>query len=93
MFFYLLVRPRVNVIEAHSLSSSSSSSSPSSHLLNLLRLCRFVRLVVDLASPRYYDYKAGANLILITPDANISDVLWDLELNDRVSSDRECSWV
>ena len=58
-------------------------------------LVSFVSFVssVDLASTRYYDYKAGANLILITPDANISDVLWDLELNNRVSSVRECSWV
>uniref|UniRef100_A0A7S0NMP4 Uncharacterized protein n=1 Tax=Calcidiscus leptoporus TaxID=127549 RepID=A0A7S0NMP4_9EUKA len=29
----------------------------------------------------YYDYRAGANLILITPDTNASDVLWDLELD------------
>jgi len=58
-------------------------------------LVSFVSFVssVDLASTRYYDYKAGANLILITPDANISDVLWDLELNNRVSSVRECLWV
>lgn len=29
----------------------------------------------------YYDYKAKANLLLITPDANASDVLFDLELD------------
>ena len=33
----------------------------------------------------YYDSIAGANLILITPDANKSDVLWDLELNTKKS--------
>jgi len=33
----------------------------------------------------YYDYQAGANLIVITPDANVSDVLWDLELNSHHS--------
>eukprot|EP01062_Namystynia_karyoxenos_P075073 TRINITY_DN72232_c0_g1_i1.p1 TRINITY_DN72232_c0_g1~~TRINITY_DN72232_c0_g1_i1.p1 ORF type:complete len:200 (+),score=70.03 TRINITY_DN72232_c0_g1_i1:77-601(+) len=29
----------------------------------------------------YYDVLRGANLIQITPDANESDVLWDLELD------------
>ena len=33
----------------------------------------------------YYDWGRGANLIVITPDADPSAVLWDLELNDRHS--------
>ena len=33
----------------------------------------------------YYDWERGANLLVITPDADPSAVLWDLELNDRHS--------
>ena len=33
----------------------------------------------------WYDSVRGANLITITPDANKSDVLWDLELNTKHS--------
>ena len=33
----------------------------------------------------YYDWKRQANLILITPDANETDVLWDLELGNHHS--------
>jgi hypothetical protein len=33
----------------------------------------------------YYDFEQGANLILITPDANQSDVLHDLELDTKHS--------
>jgi hypothetical protein len=33
----------------------------------------------------YYDADRGANLILITPDSNMSDVVWDLELDDHRS--------
>ena len=33
----------------------------------------------------YYDSEQGANLILISPDSNRSDVLWDLELDTRTS--------
>ena len=33
----------------------------------------------------YYDSDRGANLIVITPDANRTDVLWDLELDSRRS--------
>lgn len=43
----------------------------------------------------YYDWKAGANLIQITPDSNESAVLWDLELTSGHSyyytpSSRSC---
>lgn len=42
--------------------------------------------LVDVATTvTYYDYEAGANLIIITPDANESNVLWDLELNSKKS--------
>ena len=33
----------------------------------------------------FYDADRGANLIQITPDANASDVVWDLELDSRLS--------
>mmetsp|Transcript_36701 Transcript_36701/g.117911 ORF Transcript_36701/g.117911 Transcript_36701/m.117911 type:complete len:191 (-) Transcript_36701:2960-3532(-) len=33
----------------------------------------------------YYDADRGANLIVITPDSNMSDVFWDLELDDHRS--------
>lgn len=33
----------------------------------------------------YYDTIKGANLLLIAPDKNRSDVLWDLELNTKHS--------
>ena len=33
----------------------------------------------------YYDWKRQANLIVITPDANETDVLWDLELGTKQS--------
>ena len=33
----------------------------------------------------FYDYEAGANLIQDAPDANMTDVLWDLELNNHHS--------
>ena len=33
----------------------------------------------------YYDWTRQANLILITPDANETDVLWDLELGNKHS--------
>eukprot|EP00756_Hemistasia_phaeocysticola_P035093 Hpha_TRINITY_DN16560_c3_g4::TRINITY_DN16560_c3_g4_i1::g.133726::m.133726 len=33
----------------------------------------------------YYDWERGANLILITPDADPGAVLWDLELNTHHS--------
>ena len=33
----------------------------------------------------YYDSSLGANLILLTPNANTSDVLHDLELDSRRS--------
>jgi len=33
----------------------------------------------------YYDWKRQANLIVITPDSNETDVLWDLELGSHHS--------
>jgi len=33
----------------------------------------------------YYDWKRQANLIVITPDGNETDVLWDLELGTKHS--------
>ena len=33
----------------------------------------------------YYDVTKGANLLIITPDENKSDVLWDLELDTKSS--------
>jgi len=33
----------------------------------------------------YYDWKRQANLIIITPDSNHTDILWDLELGNHHS--------